>query len=312
MKVLYIGDQTELPLLKSFQCILQLYCLETIEEAIWYLNNHQQDRVNTFILLQDNSPIEAIIRLRSTVQGRTFPIIVMLKEENSNFLKKLYKAGASDYMITPLCEIKLMFRINSLKNIISEQKSINREKELMIRIKQLEDSNEELKKLSMKDDLTEIYNRRYFESYMKGVWKQAFNNNQNISIIMVDIDDFKAFNDTYGHRNGDTCLKQVALTLQHIASQHNGVVARYGGEEFVGVFLGYDDEELMQIAEEMRVKVEQLDTLFLSVGVTISLGIASAIPHKKISYELLLSAADKALYRVKDSGRNGCFSLKLS
>lgn len=158
------------------------------------------------------------------------------------------------------------------------------------------------------DGLTHITNRRHFEEELDRMWKQAIRLSKPVSIIMSDIDNFKAYNDTYGHQKGDECLKLVAHTLNISLKRPLDMVARYGGEEFIIVLPDTTLNGATHIAERMRERIESLKIMHKSSKtsdvVTISLGVASVIPTQNSSHEALIAEADKALYKAKENGRN--------
>ncbi len=157
------------------------------------------------------------------------------------------------------------------------------------------------------DKLTNIANRRRFDMTLEQVWAQARRSGIPISLIMVDIDYFKQFNDKYGHQAGDKCLKQVAKTLSGTARRATDLVARYGGEEFVILLNQTTRDDAYHLAERMRIAVESLkienaDTA--SGFLTISLGGATVFAGELDESANPLKFADEALYRSKAAGRN--------
>lgn len=175
------------------------------------------------------------------------------------------------------------------------------------RTEELEEANKELQIIAMMDGLTGIANRRYFDEYYNRLWGAAMRHGTHISIIMVDIDWFKAYNDLYGHQAGDDCLKQVAYTLRAATKRAADFVARYGGEEFVVILPDTDGDGAVRLAERLRTQVEALDIVHEKsqfARVTISLGVADTVPKEGKSPLDLIAAADKALYDAKNSGRN--------
>lgn len=166
----------------------------------------------------------------------------------------------------------------------------------------------ELRAFSHIDGLTGIANRRRYDECIEDEFRRARRNGTLLSLIMVDIDHFKKYNDSYGHQTGDTCLKAVAATLNKGLHRPGDLLARYGGEEFVVVLPCTDREGAYLIAENMRRHVEALNihhaTSSVADHVTISLGVASLIPHHSRELDQLQVAADQALYRAKREGRN--------
>lgn len=180
--------------------------------------------------------------------------------------------------------------------------------------KSLEAANHELERLSNLDGLTQIANRRRFDGLLSQEWRRALRNGSPISIILVDVDFFKAYNDTYGHEAGDTVLKEVALALSTAVGRASDLVARYGGEEFIVALPGTGDDDALFVAERMRASVEalQIPHAGSQVGpcVTISVGVANAIPRQRSQPDALVRAADEALYEAKRGGRNRVVSSK--
>jgi len=170
-------------------------------------------------------------------------------------------------------------------------------------------AEEKLKRLSFIDGLTGIANRRYFDEFLEREWNRARRGKYFLSLIMCDIDCFKAYNDHYGHLKGDECLKKVAHALKETKKRPGDLAARYGGEEFAVVLPETGPEGAAALAQALRTGVEALDIEHVkseanSSYLTISLGVTSVIPGEKSSPETLIALADKALYRAKKAGRN--------
>ena len=170
------------------------------------------------------------------------------------------------------------------------------------------DVEEHLSNLAINDGLTGIYNRRYFDETLAREWKRTMREKAPLSLIMLDIDYFKKYNDTYGHQAGDECLRQVATTISGALRRPADMAARYGGEEFVVVLPNLKLEDSAKFGETIRAKIEALKMEHKQSDanpfITVSLGIASVVPSSISSYEELVGAADKALYSAKNKGRN--------
>ncbi|AZO94450.1 diguanylate cyclase [Halocella sp. SP3-1] len=173
---------------------------------------------------------------------------------------------------------------------------------------ELEKANLALQKISKIDPLTNIWNRRHFDKVLLNKWKQALNEQLPVSIFFIDIDDFKAYNDYYGHTAGDECIKQVTRQIKHSLTPPDELVARYGGEEFVVLLANTDIDKARKKAEIIQAKIESLNIPNINSTnreiITISLGITSVIPTKKLLPEDLIMAADKAMYLAKNNGKN--------
>lgn len=166
-----------------------------------------------------------------------------------------------------------------------------------------------LQKLATCDGLTQLANRRYFDLYLERLWFLSLRRQQPISLILCDVDYFKPYNDTYGHRQGDDCLQQIAQALTR--SVRNGdVVARYGGEEFAIILPDTSLEDAMTVAQRMNDMVRHLQlghkTSAVAPYVTLSCGVANLIPQPSNSPHELIETADYALYEAKEKGRNTC------
>ncbi len=172
----------------------------------------------------------------------------------------------------------------------------------------LNKANDKLNQLVSIDGLTNIANHRCFQEFYDYEWKRAIRHQKPISIVMIDIDFFKRYNDCYGHQEGDECLKQIAKVIKNCARRSSDLSARYGGEEFIIVLPDADIEEAGIIAESCRnsvisLKIDHKDSKTAKY-VTISSGCASVIPEKGHDQSLLIKAADRALYNSKEDGRN--------
>lgn len=163
--------------------------------------------------------------------------------------------------------------------------------------------NQKLEKLSQIDSLTGIFNRFVFDKTIEAEWDRCKRYFIPLSLIMIDIDFFKAFNDSYGHQAGDDCLRQVSRVLSSSARRSSDTVARYGGEEFAVVLTHMEKESALEFAEQLRKKVEQLAIphMYSSISnyITISLGICTVIPSDMLSIEQFIKTADEALYEAK-------------
>ncbi|MEA2090775.1 MAG: GGDEF domain-containing protein [Campylobacterota bacterium] len=165
----------------------------------------------------------------------------------------------------------------------------------------------ELYKLSTVDGLTMISNRRAFDETIEKEWKRCMRSSKYLALIIIDIDFFKDFNDTYGHIIGDECLISVAKELSKNISRSGDFIARYGGEEFVIVLPNTQFAAALELAEKMRKSIESMQIIHKASNsgvVTISAGISAVIPQGNQSPILLLEQADKALYKAKENGRN--------
>jgi diguanylate cyclase (GGDEF)-like protein len=166
----------------------------------------------------------------------------------------------------------------------------------------------QMQDLANRDELTGLANRRRFNEFLEEEWQRSLRAGYPVSLLLVDVDDFKKYNDRYGHLQGDRCLRQMAEVLSAALPRRTDLLARYGGEEFVALLSMTAESGAQSVAQRLRRAVESLALMheLSSTGrhVTISLGGASAVARRDTSPNVLLSTADEALYRAKERGKN--------
>jgi len=182
------------------------------------------------------------------------------------------------------------------------------EKKIAERTSALESANRQLQRLAQMDGLTQVANRRGFDEYWLQQWTILKQERQPISLILLDVDYFKNYNDHYGHLAGDECLRQVAQGISQLLMRAQDLLARYGGEEFVVVLPHTSIEGAKKVAETIMNVIYDLHLphvkSLVSDRITVSIGIACVVPNDNISMEMPISLADKALYQAKQEGRN--------
>ncbi|MCR4297933.1 MAG: diguanylate cyclase [Gallionella sp.] len=244
------------------------------------------------------------------------PVIVLSSREDPKDKRQAFENGASDYLVKLPDKIELIARIRAHSNTyllqLQRDEAYREMKKLQEQLteshKKLEESNATLLRLSTMDGLTGIANRRHFDETLLLEWKTGLRENTILSVIMLDIDFFKKYNDGYGHQGGDDCLKEVAKTLRDSLNRPGDFIARYGGEEFVAILPGTDAKGAAIIAEQMRANIatKNIPHAYSNVAdhVSISLGVAAMRPDKSDSPADLVAKADGALYKAKEQGRN--------
>jgi diguanylate cyclase (GGDEF)-like protein len=173
--------------------------------------------------------------------------------------------------------------------------------------KVLADSVLELAAFGMRDQLTGIPNRRSFDNRLDAEWKRAVRESTPISVLMIDIDKFKIYNDTFGHQQGDITLQTVAKVIRQSGKRPFDFAARWGGEEFAVLLPGTDSEGAVSVAEQLRVDIENAEVPCddeRGRRVTVSIGVSTKIPGADDQIKALIHNADDALYKAKDTGRN--------
>jgi len=195
--------------------------------------------------------------------------------------------------------------IDLLKQLTSQVSVAIQQSELY---QQLQVANRELHRLADQDGLTQVANRRRFDEYLSLQWQQLKRNQFPLTLILCDVDNFKPYNDRYGHQAGDRCLQEIAQAIQRSIKRSTDLVARYGGEEFAVILPNVEGEGAIHIAETIQAELAQLRiphaASSVSEFVTLSIGIASTVPQQTTSLQGLIAAADQALYDAKSKGRN--------
>ncbi len=217
-------------------------------------------------------------------------------QTRSFYLLCLSIATLALFLIWQISVYQLKMRERRLTKIVNEK------------TKALKQANKILHTLATSDGLTGVANRRRFEEFLTDEWHRAIRFKTEISLILIDIDYFKLYNDNYGHKAGDECLKKVAFALNQIVKRPTDIVARYGGEEFVIVLGGTDSEGAVNIAEQAVSNVASLKIPHgkskASEYITISVGISTTFAKAGMTDSDLVNASDMALYQAKENGRN--------
>jgi diguanylate cyclase (GGDEF)-like protein len=175
------------------------------------------------------------------------------------------------------------------------------------------ESETALQQAAMIDQLTQIANRRRFDAFLDQEWHRAMRSGQELSLVVLDVDHFKLYNDTLGHAAGDACLQRVAAALQSRALRATDLAARYGGEEFVLLFADTPLASALHLAESIRSLIEslQLPHPRSSTGpwLTVSVGVATVVPTQYDRIDEFFVAADRMMYAAKEAGRNRVMAL---
>jgi len=243
------------------------------------------------IMMPDMNGIDLCRQLKSNPHYRDIPIIFVTALNHKIDETEGLEAGAIDYVTKPIVAPVLKARVRN-----------------QIELKQLRD---ELAQFALRDALTGLSNRRSFDETFAMEWRRAKRMGTVLSLIMVDVDYFKDFNDYHGHIEGDFCLKEIAKVFSNTINRSHDFVARFGGEEFIFILPDTDLHGASVLAEKLRRNVEDERIIHeksqVSDFITISLGVYTYSPAKddeQISSERILIELDKQLYQAKRLGRN--------
>ncbi len=248
----------------------------------------QPDLILLDVMMPGMDGYEVCAALKRNPQTAAIPVLFLSSRDEEHDEAHGLSLGAIDYIVKPIRPSIVQARVRN-----------------HIELKRTRDM---LERLTTQDHLTGISNRRRFDDYLEIEWHRALREQQPISLIAIDIDHFKAYNDHYGHPGGDHCLTEVAQTLSTCVTRLSDLVARCGGEEFASVLPGTPSAGAATLAEQMRLGVleRQLEHAGSTTHshVTISLGVASMVPRNDETPQALIDLADAALYEAKGSGRN--------
>ncbi|HEY9050755.1 MAG TPA: diguanylate cyclase [Gammaproteobacteria bacterium] len=288
---------------------INLYYCEDPSDAISMAVEVSANVILQDLVLPDVDGMTLVRFYKANNTTKDIPVIVLSSKEDPVIKSDAFSCGASDYLVKLPDKIELIARIRAhAKNHIMQVERDAAFFALRQMQKQLEESNRQLQQLSIMDGLTGIANRRHFDSTIQEEIAKAKKMQIPLSLILIDIDSFKKYNDTYGHQTGDDCLIKVAKTISAKCNHDDDLAARYGGEEFVVLLPNTSEKKAMQVAERIRKAIEQLciehQTSDASPCVTLSMGLATLEEGSTLDEQELIEQADKALYHAKENGRN--------
>lgn len=239
-------------------------------------------------------------------EDKRFALIIKSLEDGKNIKEAIYEtesmmSGSMKNLIETILSMYDKLSIKTI-NLIRERKARLRAE------RELKKINKKLEELSRTDQLTKIYNRRYFDEQFNLELKESIKNQKLLTVLIFDIDYFKKLNDTYGHAKGDEALKKVSKTLKNLCIEHEITIYRVGGEEFTILFSNKNEKEVLALILKIQTLIKELKIpnkgSHISDLVTISGGLISIIPTKENSIDSIMRLADERLYKAKRTGRN--------
>jgi diguanylate cyclase (GGDEF)-like protein len=309
MKVLLIEDTMTSATVVTHQ--LQKLGLETRhancgEDGLAVFKEWRPDLVLLDVIMPGLDGYEVARRIRQLEKdGEWTPIIFLTAKTGDKDLEQGIAVGGDDYLFKPVSEVVLAAKVRAMQRLAQMRYS------LVVLTRRLDDANRELKRLTSVDGLTGIANRRCFDEAIQREWQRARRNRLPLSVLMIDVDFFKQYNDGYGHQAGDECLVTVARALSEQLKRPGDLVARFGGEEFVVILPETNAIGAHRVAEDVcrAVAAMKLPHAYSGNGefLTVSVGVGTAYPTPDDSspgLAVLLENADQALYTAKKAGRN--------
>lgn len=257
------------------------------EEGLQLAREIKPDLILLDVMMPGMDGFETCRRLKDAYETSDIPVIFLSAKDDSSSVIRGLKLGGIDYVSKP-------FSMPVLKQRVRNHLS-------------LKHNTDQLTKLACMDELTNIANRRHFDRVFKAEWERALRNKNSLSLMMVDVDHFKLFNDRYGHLEGDRCLRSVANALKEALRRPADLLARFGGEEFVVLLPESSGEGAEIVAQRLHESVAALNIAHAETRtgkLSISVGWGSVQPKQSITSQDLLRKVDAVLYEAKKSGRN--------
>ena len=255
--------------------------------AIEMARTHAPDLILLDIIMPDMDGFEVLSELREFKSTKNIPVIFITGLSSHEDEEKGLSLEVADYISKPFVPAIVKLRIHNQLRIINYLRIIER--------------------LSMTDALTGLHNRRSFNEKLRQEWGRAIREEMPLSLIMLDVDNFKQYNDTFGHQQGDIVLLTVSEVFSRTLKRSADFVARWGGEEFIILLPATDLAGAAKLAEDIRKEVERTEIVLADgtiTSVTVSAGVNELIPSQSSVMDKFISDADRAMYVAKGQGRN--------
>ncbi|MBF0561488.1 MAG: PleD family two-component system response regulator [Alphaproteobacteria bacterium] len=289
-RILVVDDEpTNLQFMHRLLCEqYKIFAATNGRDAIEVAIREKPDLILLDVMMPDMDGYEVCLELKADENTKHIPIIFVTAMNDVEDEAKGLGFGAVDYITKPIVPAIVKARVKT-----------------HLELKSYRDL---LWNLSLNDEMTGIANRRRFDETLEKEWQRGIRLQTKLSLIMLDVDFFKAFNDHYGHLAGDDCLRKVAGAMKRGVTRATDLVARYGGEEFVCLMPDTDTAGACAVGEQLRARINDLRIVhgFSSVAshVTVSMGVATMVPSREQNSVKLIEAADTRLYIAKHGGRN--------
>lgn len=255
--------------------------------ALELAREHKPDLILLDVVMPEMSGFDVIVKLKDSDLTDKIPVIFITGLTGEGDEEKGFFLGAVDYIAKPFKKAIVKARVETHIKILDQMRTIER--------------------IGLTDPLTRISNRRGFEGRLNAEWGNALRNQMSLGVLMLDVDKFKNYNDTYGHQQGDLLLKAFAEVAAQTLMRSSDFVARWGGEEFIVLLPGISIDGAANVGERIRANIEAMVVPAedgTETRVTVSVGANSIIPGADNTIKDFINKADAALYRAKELGRN--------
>ncbi|MDR3229812.1 MAG: diguanylate cyclase [Synergistaceae bacterium] len=264
-----------------------VFAAKSGEEALERAERDRPDLILLDIIMPGMDGFDVLAKLKESLETKNIPVIIITELSGEEVEERGFFLGAVDYITKPFKNAIVQARVRTHIQILHQFRTIER--------------------LGLMDPLTDIPNRRSFDNHIGLEWRRCIRERRPISFLMMDLDAFKTYNDTYGHPQGDALLKAVAKIFASAARRSSDLPARLGGEEFGLLLPNTDLEGALVTAEKIRSDVENkkiptVDGIVTSV--TLSMGVTSIVPTKSDAVSVFVAKADENLYKAKRAGKN--------
>ncbi len=284
------------------------YCLNPLD-AVEAAQTMKPTVILQDLIMPGMDGLELVRRYRQVPELSQTPIVVLSSQEEPLTKSRAFAEGANDYLVKLPDRVELLARIRyHTKAYLNELQRAEAFRQLQESQRLLMLANLKLERMTRVDGLTCLANRRYFNEYFAEEWRRLMIEQEPLTVIMIDVDNFKSYNDAYGHLVGDEVLVTVGAAILNICTRPTDFAARFGGEEFVIILAGTPAAEARVVAEALRQAVARLDISHAGNDqvshVTVSVGVATVVPQQQLASEQVIEAADHALLRAKAQGKN--------
>lgn len=283
----------------------QVICANDGETGIQTFLQAKPNLILLDAVMEGMNGFDCCCQITKMPEAKDTPVLMITGLNDQESVDRAFAAGAVDYVTKPIHWPVLRQRVKRLLE------QVQAKLEQLKAQKVLEIANEQLKGMVTIDGLTQIANRRRFDEYLAQQWMRLAKEELPLSLILIDVDDFKLYNNTYGSEIGDDCLKKLAITFSESLKNPTDLVARYSGQRFMAILPKTHAKEAIEIAEKIRYNVNALRIIHsrssVSNHITISLGVTTLIPaiaSQKVNIELFINSVHEALQQAKKLGKN--------